>query len=97
MEAVCTSETSVNFYRTTHCHIPDYGILRSQRRENLKCNYAFRVLCQSLSRQILGRLRKLGDDSFVQHTSCFPVHYFQSQYHHNYHKRRGLGPLFLSF
>jgi hypothetical protein len=35
MEAINTSETSV-LTRVARCHIPDYGILHSQRPENLK-------------------------------------------------------------
>jgi hypothetical protein len=36
MEAVSTSETSVNFYETTRCNIPEDRHLRSSRRQNLK-------------------------------------------------------------
>jgi hypothetical protein len=35
MEALCSSETSVRT-RSTQRHIPEYGILRSHRCENLK-------------------------------------------------------------
>jgi hypothetical protein len=27
MEAVCTSQASVNLYRTTQCHIPEHSIV----------------------------------------------------------------------
>jgi hypothetical protein len=36
MEAVCTSEASVNFYETTQHNIPEGSHLRTRRRENLK-------------------------------------------------------------
>jgi hypothetical protein len=36
MEAVCTSETSVNFNVTTRCYIPEDSKLHTRRRENLK-------------------------------------------------------------
>jgi hypothetical protein len=36
MEAVCTSETSVNFYETTWCNIAEDSHLNSRSHENLK-------------------------------------------------------------
>jgi hypothetical protein len=36
MEAVSTSEASVNFYRTTRCNIREDSHLHTRRRENLK-------------------------------------------------------------
>jgi hypothetical protein len=36
MEAVCTSETSLNFYGTTRRNIAEDGPLHTRRRENLK-------------------------------------------------------------
>jgi hypothetical protein len=36
MEAVSTSETSVNFYQTTRCNNPEDSDLLARRRENLK-------------------------------------------------------------
>jgi hypothetical protein len=36
VEAVCTSETSVNFYQTTRRNIPEDSHLYTRRRENLK-------------------------------------------------------------
>jgi hypothetical protein len=36
MEAVSTSETSVNFHKTTRCNIPEGCHLHNRRRENLK-------------------------------------------------------------
>jgi hypothetical protein len=36
MEAVSTSETSVNFYETTRRNIPEDSHLHIRRRENLK-------------------------------------------------------------
>jgi hypothetical protein len=36
VEAVSTSETSVNFYQTTRCNIPEDRHLLTRRRENLK-------------------------------------------------------------
>jgi len=36
MEAVCTSETSVNFNETTTRHIPENSKLHTRHRENLK-------------------------------------------------------------
>jgi hypothetical protein len=36
MEAVGTSETSVNFYQTTRRNIPEDSHLHTRRRENLK-------------------------------------------------------------
>jgi hypothetical protein len=41
MEAVSTSETSVNFYQTTWRNIPEDSHVHTRRRENLKfklCN-----------------------------------------------------------
>jgi hypothetical protein len=35
MEAICSSETSVNI-TSTRCHIPEDCFLHSHRRENLK-------------------------------------------------------------
>jgi hypothetical protein len=35
MEAVSTSETSVNLYQTTRCNIPEDSHLHTRRRENL--------------------------------------------------------------
>jgi hypothetical protein len=36
MEAVRTSETSVNIYLTTRQYIPEYSKLHTRRRENMK-------------------------------------------------------------
>jgi hypothetical protein len=36
MEAVSTSEMSVNFYQTTRRNIPEDSRLHTRRRENLK-------------------------------------------------------------
>jgi hypothetical protein len=36
MEAVSTSETSVNFYETTRCNIPEDSHIHTHCRENLK-------------------------------------------------------------
>jgi hypothetical protein len=36
VEALNTSETSVNFYETTQCNIPEGYHLHTRRRENLK-------------------------------------------------------------
>jgi hypothetical protein len=36
MEATCSSETSVNFQRSTWCHIPEDGTLHNHRCENPK-------------------------------------------------------------
>jgi hypothetical protein len=38
MEAESTSETSVNFYETTRCNIPEDGLLHTRQRENLKAH-----------------------------------------------------------
>jgi hypothetical protein len=38
MEAVRTSETSVNIYLTTQQYIPEDSKLHTRRRENLKSN-----------------------------------------------------------
>jgi hypothetical protein len=38
MEAVSTSETSVNFYQTTRRYNPEDSHLHIRRRENLKSN-----------------------------------------------------------
>jgi hypothetical protein len=40
MEAVSTSETSVNFYVTTRRNIPEDNHLHTRRRENLKSHQA---------------------------------------------------------
>jgi hypothetical protein len=42
MEATHTSESSV-LTRSTRCHIPEYGILHSHRRENLEPYIALTV------------------------------------------------------
>jgi hypothetical protein len=39
MEAARTSETLVNFYRTTWCYNPEDSNLHTHRRENLKSYY----------------------------------------------------------
>jgi hypothetical protein len=36
MEAICFSETSVDFQRTTQRYIPEDGTLHNHRSENLK-------------------------------------------------------------
>jgi hypothetical protein len=36
MDTVSTYETSVNFYETTRCNIPEHSHLHNRRRENLK-------------------------------------------------------------
>jgi hypothetical protein len=36
IEAANTSETSVNFYQTSRHNNPEYSILHTRRRENLK-------------------------------------------------------------
>jgi membrane-bound lytic murein transglycosylase MltF len=41
MEAVRSSETSVNFYQTTRRNIPEDSHLHTRRRENLKSHYYF--------------------------------------------------------
>jgi hypothetical protein len=42
MEAVSSSETSVNFYQTALCNIPKNSHIHTRRRENLKC---FEFIC----------------------------------------------------
>jgi hypothetical protein len=44
MEAVHTSETSVNFNVTTWCYIPEDSKLHTRRRENLKSHKILHVL-----------------------------------------------------
>jgi hypothetical protein len=39
MDAVDTSETSANFYQTTHRNIPEDSYLHTRRRENLKSQH----------------------------------------------------------
>jgi hypothetical protein len=39
MEAASTSETSVNFYRTTRRYNPEDSHLHTRRRENLKITF----------------------------------------------------------
>jgi hypothetical protein len=39
MEAVSTSETSVNFYQTTRRNIPENSHLHTPRRENLQSHH----------------------------------------------------------
>jgi hypothetical protein len=41
MEAVRTSETSVNFNVITQRYIPEDSELHTRRRENLKCNVLY--------------------------------------------------------
>jgi hypothetical protein len=38
MEAVSSSETSVNIYHTTQCYIPEDGHFYTHRRKKLKIN-----------------------------------------------------------
>jgi hypothetical protein len=40
MEAASTSETFVNFYRTTRCNIPEYSHLHTRRSENQKFHHS---------------------------------------------------------
>jgi hypothetical protein len=51
MEAVSTSETSVNFYQTARRNIPEDSHLHTRRRENLKSHqlrrYQTMLICQS--------------------------------------------------
>jgi hypothetical protein len=44
MEAVGTSKTSVNFYKTTRCNIPEDSHLHTRRHENLKSNQFYIIL-----------------------------------------------------
>jgi hypothetical protein len=48
MEAIHSSETSVQFTRSTWCHIPEYRILHRHRCENLK-SYKKKFNYRSLS------------------------------------------------
>jgi hypothetical protein len=48
MEATCSSETSVDFQRTTQCYIPEDRILHNHRRENLKSYKPHTVLKRKL-------------------------------------------------
>jgi hypothetical protein len=41
MEAVSTSETSVNFYQTTRRNIPENSYLQTRHRKNLKSHQMF--------------------------------------------------------
>jgi hypothetical protein len=53
MEATCSSDTSVDFQRTTLRHIPEERTLHNNRCKNLKSNiysyYSVKDLCVSLS------------------------------------------------
>jgi hypothetical protein len=44
MEAVSTSEMSVNFYETTHRSIPEYSHLQACPRQNVKCHQRIEYL-----------------------------------------------------
>jgi hypothetical protein len=46
MEAVCSSETSVNFYRSIRLCIPGHSTLHSDRCENFKYNETQCVYCE---------------------------------------------------
>jgi hypothetical protein len=46
IEAICSSETSVDTQRTTRRYIPEDGTLHNHRCENLKSIYLFSRLCQ---------------------------------------------------
>jgi hypothetical protein len=45
--AICSSETSVHFQRTTRCYIPEDSILHNHQSENLK-SYKSTVIHQHL-------------------------------------------------
>jgi hypothetical protein len=43
MEAISTSETSVNFYQTTWRNIPENSDLHNHRHENLKSHHYYQA------------------------------------------------------
>jgi hypothetical protein len=45
MEKICSSETSVDFQRTTRRCVPEYSILRNNRCDNLK-SYIIKIVCE---------------------------------------------------
>jgi hypothetical protein len=47
VEAICSSETSVDFQRTTQCYIPEDSTLHNHRCENLK-SYIRNILYYSI-------------------------------------------------
>jgi hypothetical protein len=49
MVSVSTSDTSVNFYKTTRRNNPEDSHLHTRRRENLKSHITACLLIQSLS------------------------------------------------
>jgi hypothetical protein len=49
MEAICTSETSVNIYLTTWQYIPEEPKLHTRRRENLKSHMYLSISYRSLT------------------------------------------------
>jgi hypothetical protein len=60
MEAVSTSETSVNFYETTRRNIPEDSHLYTRRRENLKSRRVYNNTAEfniPLSRWVLSSLQ----------------------------------------
>jgi hypothetical protein len=60
MEAISTSEMSLNLYQPTWCNIPEDSHLHNRRRENLKCHQVEQQLrsCRYLSATTEGNYEK---------------------------------------
>jgi hypothetical protein len=70
MEVIRSSEMSV-LTRATRCHIPDDGLLHSQRRENLKSYIA--LTGWALYRDVMCLLRGMNWSFISQKTTFFIV------------------------
>jgi hypothetical protein len=62
MEAICSSETSVDSQRTTWRYIQEYGTLHNHRCENLKPYTAFFLLGGLFIDAVLSRLYTADDN-----------------------------------
>jgi hypothetical protein len=79
MEAIFSSETSVDFYRTTRRYVAKGRDPHNHRYKNLKSCISWRrlfsVFFLSPFRQILRQFLDSGKDSFLRHPSQFIIHY----------------------
>jgi hypothetical protein len=52
MEAICSSETSVETQKTTRRHIPEYDTLHNHRCENLKSYVVYCNVKEELNKKL---------------------------------------------